>query len=365
MEIKVFEYADKLIPRGITYKATGSYTERFYTYGSFDVTIPLGERVCQSISRDRLVLIDRKFWAIIKNYRIRRGESSYMRVTGHSLLKWLDDRVIVPDNLPPQDAPAGYDSVAGTTETVIKHYVNKSVVYPVNPSRACPIKLAQNRGRGISNDAYYARFETVLSAISKIGERAKLGIGITCDLKDFVFDVFEGTDRTIHQRKLVPVIFSVDRGTLDNFEYIHESEDAANAFYCTKTGAEFEDEALTQTYYLDGETRGFDRVEKHLDISVDSDGNTYYEMEKVARKEMENHRPIETIVAEINNYYEYGKDYNLGDFITIQDSASGINIDRQIYEVETIVSTDAITHKGVFGQPQLNKLDKLQRRLGG
>jgi len=371
MEMRIFELTDRLILRGITRRAAGSYTKKFYEFGDIDLTIPLKASSAIECCPDRIICIDNKFWAIIENWRISRNDQGgVIHFTGSTMEKWLENRNILPTGLQPQDAPAGFDSVAGHSETVMKHYVRNNLVSPDNPGRAYKLlQIAPDQSRGLANDAYYGRFGSVHSALAKIGQKAQLGFEITGDMKTsrFIFDVKQGVDRSARQTVHRPVVLSIDRGSLSSFEYVHETGSSSNVFYCTRSGAQFEDEAFTQTYFLDGiEQTGHNRRERHLDISVDSDGDSYDEMESVARKDMEQYRETQSFEAEIlKGINRPGKDFNVGDIVALRDAASDLDIDRQIFELQTSVSESGESYHAVFGSPALTKFELLNRKIGG
>ena len=90
MEVRIYEYLNSLIPRGITYQAKGSYTKRFYDAGDFDISIPAYEEYAFQLVPGRLINIDKHFWGVIQNTNITRGSGSVIRATGKCLKIWLD-----------------------------------------------------------------------------------------------------------------------------------------------------------------------------------------------------------------------------------------------------------------------------------
>ena len=367
MEVRIYEYLNSLIPRGITYQAKGSYTKRFYDAGDFDISIPAYEEYAFQLVPGRLINIDKHFWGVIQNTNITRGSGSVIRATGKCLKIWLDWRITVPDDIGDARAPAGYSSYAGSSEKVMKYYVKRNLAEPAYEYRVIPgLYVSEDMGRGLKDDAYYSRFESVLEVEKKLGERAKLGYDISFDGENFVFDVFEGMDRTADQKLIKPVIFSVERGTLSSFQKADETGHEKTAFYCTRAGAEFEDEAYTQTYYFEEQTAGLARKEKHLDISITTEGDQYAEFEELSRKNMEEYKPTQSFSCDITREsYSYLADYEVGDYVTIKDSLTGVTADRQIISVTTQTGDTAVSYSAEFGDTRITRMDIFRQSLGG
>ena len=366
MVCRIYSFNGKLEPIGITYTALGDYELLHYDAGTFDISMPLSAQYADTLRNDHIILIDNMFVGLIENYRIHRGDGvQTVRATGRDIRCLLDFRVTVPDDIVETGAPAGYISASGHTESVMKYFVNKSLVNPSYARRKIEgVQIAPDLKRGTENDAYYSRFESLLAVEKKIGERAKLGYRLSIKDQSLVFDVAAGVDHSASQTANMPVLFDVDRGTLSSFDFASEAQASGSAFYCTRSGAEFEDEAFTQTYYFDDQiTSGLVRREKHLNISVATDEeNIYDEMETVARKDMESYKATESYSCDVTRQiYTYGVDYNVGDIVTIRDTYAGIQADRQLVGIKVAESESGIQYTATFGDTSLTKFDLIKR----
>ena len=94
---------------------------------------------------------------------------------------------------------------------------------------------------------------------------------------------------------------------------------------------------------------------------MDADGNQYQELEKNARKEMESYRAVESITCTMSRNLQYGVDYQVGDYATVIDRRTGMTADMELEAVDTVVTETTIDYVATFGQPQLTRLEKLQR----
>lgn len=371
MEIRIFDLSNttgKLRRIGLTRLTTGHYVKSKYEAGAFEITLPLSAPYANEFFDGRVVLIDGKWWGVVIGAKVDRSSlSDSITVSGSQLKEWLYRRQIVPATTQAANMPLGYDSVAGSTETVIKHYVNNHAVDPVNPNRKIHgLTIADDHGRGIADDAYHARYVNLLETICDIGKRANLGFDITGNESTglFTFDVIERRDRTHSQTERMPLILEMSRRNIDSLNYAKDSGSSGNVFYCSRAGDEYEWETLTQTYFMDSnEPTGFMRREKSLSISVYEEGNQYQQLEVNARKEMENYREAESVTCVMSRRLEFGKDYLVGDYVTVIDKDSGVMADMEIDSVDTIVSETGINYVATFGTQQLNRFQIIKRDM--
>ena len=369
MEVRIFDLNNttgKLRRVGLTNLSTGHYVKSKYEAGAFELTLPLSAPFTNEFTDDRLVLIDRNWWGVITGKKIDRAMSDIITVAGKQLTEWLYRRQIVPAAAQQSNMPLGYDSISGSTETVMKHYVINHAAEPLNPNRKIHgLVVAEDLGRGIEDDAYHARYVNLLETLAEIGKRANLGIIINGNERtgNFAFDVIPRRDRTASQTERAPLILEMVRHNIDSLNYTSETGNSGNTFYCSRAGDQYEWETLTQTYFLDTEQTGFKRREKSLSISVYEDGNQYEQLEVNARKEMENYRPAESLTCTMCRRLIYGKDYLVGDYVTVIDKESGVMTDMEITAVDTVVNESGINYVATFGNQQLTRFDQIKRDL--
>ena len=127
----------------------------------------------------------------------------------------------------------------------------------------------------------------------------------------------------MNQDTYQPVLLDVGTGLVSKTHDV-DDKDAANTFYCTRTGYDFEDEAFTQILYAENEQTGYAREEHALNISVDSDAEDIYQnFEENAREEIGDYETAESIECKIDR----SLDIRLGDYVTLQ--SGDVQIDRQ------------------------------------
>lgn len=367
MEVRIYRYENGILRReGLTRLATGHYAASRYEPGKFEITLPAGAPFALSIKANDILLFDRAHWGVVTGRLIEHGTANTITTAGAELTEWLARRTIVPDSSVAENHPMGYDSVAGSTEAVIKHYIEKHAVNPENENRKIPLlTIAENQNRGIQDDAYMARYVNLMDTIGVIGKRGGLGVKITgTEAGGFVFDVAGKIDKTTSQSVRKPLVLEVSRRTLESSSFSEEYGQSNNVFYCSRAGDEYEWETLTQTYFMDDdEPRGFDRRETSLSISVYDEGNQYQQLEINARKEMEKYRAARSVTCAMSRQLLYGKDYSIGDVVTVIDREAGMTADMEITAVDTVVSAETTTFTATFGEPVISVFQKIERGI--
>lgn len=350
-------------------KAAGSYTVSRYDIGTATVELPLTHPTARLAVVGDLLLIDGAHWYIITGREVSRGDTGRIKLQAHQLAEILRRRQITPENSAGKDMPIGYDSVAGTTETVIKHYVAACAVTPTNPARIIRgLTIADDRGRGTADDAYAARYENLWDTIAKIGKLASLAPIVTADIahQRLVFDVAPSRDRTADQRSYKPLILQIERHNLLSSDYAYDTSTSANVFYASRAGDQYAWETLTQTYWAaDDEPQGLDRRECWLSVSVYTDsGNQYDQLRRNAEKAMADYKVTEGVTATLAPALVLGTDYQLGDAATVIEPIAGVRMDAEITEV-TIQddANGARTATATFGDGKLTRFDRIDREI--
>lgn len=379
--IRVFEpplsaASPKFVNAGMVTEATEiDIMERLYTPGYFSITVPAGARHADRLKAGRLVLIDGSFWGIIDDEGSPwTGDGCYITISGRQLKGITKDRITLPPETSGVVGTQGYDTATGDTESVMKHFVAANLGADASPARQVyGLEIAAQRGRGLQDDKYISRHDNLADVLAALGEAAGLGYDVTPDLENskLIFDVVAGLDHRGSQSDRMRVIFDVARKTALSQSYTRSAADARNVFYATLGGAEFEDEALTAKYILDDadEPAGLLRREKHLAVSVDTPvaGDEYNEMKRLALIQAEDYRVAESFLCEIplGGRYEYRRDFNLGDIVTVRNGQIGVTMDTRITEMETQWSSAGKVLTATFGKAPINVFGQLKRQMKG
>lgn len=230
------------------------------------------------------------------------------------------------------------------------------------------------------------------------------------DIFRFIFDVREPRDRTATledtDAKESEIVLSTERNTVFTIDYADELSNSGNVFYATRSSGKTEDELQTLLRIRDGETEpsGIQRFERQLSVSVsvpqemssslsdmekrrdylqnrildvkidNEERSAMYselsglypqisalkreielyileEMRIQARHGMLSFEPRKWLDAKVNftNLERY-RDYDLGDYITVEDAEWGIVENVQVMEIETQYINNSKTVSVVLGK---------------
>lgn len=374
-EIRVYEYVGERNPfirRGTIYRYESvRIIENFYSAGSFELRIPWEYPYAKELQKGRFVEIGRRFAGRITGTTLEANQNGDMlTVIGTDTLGLLSARVTVPAALDAPSALAGYDGVSGSSETVIKHFLRNNTTEPASVVRKIPgLIILPDRERGSPDDKYLSRFENLAEVVSKVAADAELGIVCYPDWESgqFYFDVKEGSDCTVNQGDLPPVVVSTARRTAMSMQFAESDAGLKNAFYTSKSGEQYADETLTLTYYRDENIpSGLDRRETHLSISAEHPiaGEEYNELQRLATLAMKDHAEQMSFTAQINQARViYNRDFCLGDMVTVQHLGWGVTMDIRVVGMTTEFTGGTDTYTAQFGTQKQTFINIIKKAI--
>lgn len=336
------------------------FIRRFFKVGEFEFRININNNT-EFLQEDNIILLgnDSKKAGVIRHKEIvldENGEGAeILLIRGYTLKGVISRRRIVPQ------IGQGYDRQIGTTEYIMKQFVNNNFVNPTEAGRKMyQLAIAYNLNRG-KQDRWRGSFEVVSDKLEEIGEYSNMGWDVCLDTtnKKWVFDVVVGRDLTVNQNTLPPVIFSVDFDNIKGQSYIDSAINYANVAYAGGQGEE-ENRLIQQI----GDAIGFERIETFLDCSSAED---ITELIEEGNRGLEEFKKISTFESQVLDYgsFVYGKDWDLGDIVSVQNKKWNLTMDTRIVEVKEIYEQNGFNLELVFGNTvpnPWNKLKKIEQR---
>lgn len=308
-----------------------AWSRHLWDGGNFTLEVSLYVPGAQNIQRGMLLVPDPDDVAtvyLVEQVERELGESGreseVLRVSGRSLVGLLAQRLVIP--------PSGqaYDRQASVTaETAIKHYVDVHAGPGAPLARRIPnLTIAPDQARGVTVSVD-GRYQTVLDLIRQIGRLAGMGYEITYNAATagLVFDVVPGVDRSATVF-LAPSYESVRgqswlQSDLDRVTYVlvaGQGEGAAREVVARYLGA--------------SEPSGFERREAFLDARDVQLGQTAVLQARgdavLAEAGLEDR--VEAQVYE-HGSFQPGRDYDLGDLVTLQNDAWGLSRVARVVEL--------------------------------
>lgn len=336
------------------------FIRRFFKVGEFELRININNKT-EYLQEDNIILLgnDSKKAGVIRHREVvldENGEGAeILLIRGYTLKGVMTRRRIVPD------VGQGFMRAEGSTEYIMKYFVDKNIFNPADMGRKIyQIAIANNLNRG-QQDRWRGSFEVVSDKLEEIGEYSNMGWDVFLDItnKKWVFDVVLGRDLTVSQNILPPVIFSVDFDNIKGQSYIDSAINHANVAYAGGQGEE-ENRLIQQI----GNATGFERIETFLDCSSAED---ITELIEEGNRGLEEFKKISTFESQVLDFgsFVYGVDWDLGDIVSVQNKKWNLTMDTRIVEVKEIYEQNGFNLELVFGNTvpsPWNKLKKIEQK---
>lgn len=259
-------------------------------------------------------------------------EGDYLTISGRSLESILGRRII-----------ASQMNLKMTAELAMRQIVI-SIFIGGGPARAIPnFGLAVVKNYTEKIDRQFTG-KNVLETLSDIAHEAGYGFRLVRSGNYLIFDIFKPVDRSTRQAERPFVIFSPSFENLGNSEYERNAAEKSNAIYVAGQGQGSE-RVIVSTATT--EAIGLLRREKWVDArntSSTTEEGTMTDAEYRAKlraqgnEELSLSDVVTTFSGEIisTNGYVYGKDYELGDIVSVENEygIKGIAHVAEMTEVE-------------------------------
>ena len=308
----------------------------YYKCGEFEVYIATSPRNIEIFQTGRIVGRDddKEHFGLIESVELETDaeDGDYLIVKGRFLMCLLGCRIIYPT--------LNFTSQTSYGAIVQKVVENNALV---SGNRLIPgLKLGEIQGVCWSQTtklqvSYDNLMEWIYTICEKIGGTANIRLSkIAEEQYEMIFDLLQGVDRSILQEKNPHIVFSDSYNNLLSFTYFTDTSVRKNFAYVLGKG---EGEKRKRTIYFEGtEPSSLERYEVYVDAKDISDeeqenGETkslsdaeYSELLK--EKGKQNLTPItmksELQIAVQSTQFQYGVDYFVGDFVTVEHHRFGI-----------------------------------------
>ena len=195
------------------------------------------------------------------------------------------------------------------------------------------------------------------------------------DYTRYIMDVWYGTHRHIHQTTNNPVIFSEEFGNIANASYEYSIKDWRNVAYINWqeeiTNAEGKKEKVQRVNWLGNSANGITKSFNRKEIILKSNKGIESEVLAEGRSELNKRPHVESFTAEIldigTTMTTYGKDWNIGDIVTVQSKSvlkdKLISIDAQITEIEETYADGEYSINATFGEGRLSVFQLIKQSI--
>lgn len=224
----------------------------------------------------------------------------------------------------------------GTVETTIRQAITDNAINPTDPNRAIP-NLVLDSLQGFTDTADIQLLgENLAEWLESVCTTYGYGWDIYIKNHQFVFKLYQGTDRSYNQSSVVPVVFSPEFDNLLSSSYSYDKSGYINAALIGGEG-----QGTAKRTASIGTASGLARFETYVDgSSVSSNGEIItveeytallqsYGKEQIAGSQITKSFDGEVIP---DGLYKLNTDYFLGDIVQIQNE-KGISATPRIIEI--------------------------------
>lgn len=316
------------------------WTDRYHAYGDFELYTAMRVGLLDSVKQDYyLQSRDSEHVMIVEKIQITSDaeDGNRVTVTGRSLESILDRRIVW-----------GQKTLTGNLQNGIRTLLNENVISPSDSSR----KISNFVFKASSNplitklkiEAQYTG-DNLYDVIQKICEERGIGFKVTLnESKQFVFELYTGTDRSYAQTTNPYVVFSPKFENIINSNYIESKSSLKNI---TLIGGEGEGSA--RRYTTIGSGSGLDRRELFTDArDISSDvgnevilSNEEYiaQLQQRGKENLAENTEVISFEGQVETtiMFRYGEDFFNGDIVQI---ANEYGHETKARILEIVISED-------------------------
>lgn len=326
------------------------YTAKFLGSGDFTMVLHFIPEIISAVNINDIIYYDGD-WLIIKG--IKYDETDGITLTGNDLNGVLSQRIAPPDQ------------ISGTsTAGCISHYLNNNIILPnaqndADIARRIPIVFPAGGIAGNNDDSFKNNnYENLADIIRTLCEWADIGYRITGGetAGKLTFRLVKGTDRSIEQNAIPRVIFSPGWGNVIQQSFEHDVSNMYNAVYGFDSSS-----SVVRIGYRYKTARvipaGLLRQEAVVDVTLE-DGETVDNIPGYALAATEDNVEAHSYNV-VPTADGFGKDYFLGDKVTVRDRYTNVNYSAVISEVEKNYSGGQKSIKVSVGKPNQKLLNMI------
>lgn len=340
-----------------------SFPKTYIGCSRFDVYVPITEHNLEMLKEGRILYLSEEINGEITRIETLINDSTekVLKVSGCTLEWLLKSRIIWGTYIGTNKRP----------DLMLSEIINQNCVNPENKNRIIPFLNVKPINMDIALDkiSHQKTGDEVYDECKILCETYGFGYNISLDIvnKQMWLNFRYGLDRTIDQDKRDFVLLSTDMQDILSSDYIKDIEDYKTT---ALVAGEVENEQRVTTISGNNLVSGFDRKELYVDardIQSEDSGESMMDLlnarglEKLGTQVVS--QTFKFVIRPGNNSYVYGKDYFLGDIITVYDEEIGVQANVIVSEVEYEWDGDKYSLNHTFGVQNLHFMDKIKRMI--
>lgn len=249
----------------------------------------------------------------------------------------------------------------GTYEEAMRTLVDAAAISVTNPLPLLQLGEVAGLGEAVTFQVSYKDLYTYLTKLSAC---SNLGFRVRADYKAkiFYFEVYEGKDHSKNQTGNKRVIFSEVYKNINKATFTTNSQNYKTHAVVFGDGVGTSRTIMEAT--IDDTATGWERRELMVDardISKDDMTTAQYQSALIQRgnEKLAEYGIVECLEATTLPFvnFSYKKDYDLGDIVTVNKKAWGLEMDKRITEIQEIYENGGFTIVPTFGDPLPDAVD--------
>ncbi len=336
------------------------FKRAWQSYGDFEIHL-IGQHPYAQIGNYIMIDNNADKVGIIKSVTHNAGpEGITTTLKGYHLNGIMTQRIVLPytDNANhgyfcvPKKV-AGQAVVPAPAETVLKSFVKACFPATQNDPRHIDMLIAADQLRG-NKTVWLSRYDQLDEVLQSICEYTDVGYKVQLDTanKTLVFDISTGVDRTAGQSDNSRVIMSTEYESINSLDIQDDKTKQKNVGYAAGVG---EDENRLVIAITNDNTMpaGLERSEVFIDCGTLEAAETdeSLSLSDEGKHKLLDYKTQKSITASYNfaGSFTYGRDFDLGDLVTIADRLFCIQIDKRITEIEECYEAKSSSINLTFG----------------
>lgn len=335
------------------------YNPKYSSIGSFELSCALNEENKSLIVEDNILWIEDEYAGVIQY--IDKSSDNEIKAKGKLLSVVLNWRTVIKT----------YEANKLTTG-IFEELVRLN--FMADDERK--IEGFTFINNVIDNTAirYQVTGKSLSDIFQPLSETYDIGYEVYLNMEEkaFEFTLFRGKDLTIGNKDgNKPVIFGTDFNNILKSEYVSDNNNYRNVAYVAGEG-EGENRVVVEVKQT--ESAGFFRreivvdardIQKANSISRMTDEEYNELLQQRGKEKLSEFRKAESYDAELmsdaRTGFVYGKDYFLGDTVSVVDKNLGVILSAKITEVTVTFAEDGYTVEPTFGFGLPTLYDKLKK----
>lgn len=301
------------------------WTVRYDQYGDFEICVPYSKDIFDEVKLDDYIMRpDSDRMMVVEDIQIQTDAEGGDQIvfSGRSVESILDRRVLFDQTI-----------VVGNTQDGVEFLLNENAITPTDVNRKLPIVFRKSEDTVITalETAYQFSGETLYEAIEALCVEGSIGFRLLPDLnaKNFIFELYNGADRSYYQTDRPYVMFSPDFDNIITSNYISSKKEYKNVAYAAGEG-EGSERTVISVYSGETEASGLTRRELYVDAgsvsSTTSDGQITESdyLDQLASRgseELEKAKSTTYFEGEVDTsrQFVYGVDFEIGDIVQLRN----------------------------------------------